>query len=227
MDPALCWDEDVLFYLNYCPRGSKCYVCKEQIKKKNLRIGINVNEHWGINYFHFNCFWRRGWYRKQLVRFDPNNVLDADEASDVYKGICDFNKVRPNDQERFRTALRKYIETSTDSKPPNADDKSENEAGTAAGKSDEGASASKDETLQEKTNKPEIGPLVTISRNNPGRVTIYQRNSRNEMSLSDAQWKKLKNEKDEVDGKIKFGDDTIEPAAKKPKTSTKGKDYIN
>lgn len=80
----------------------KCKACRNNINKNHLKIGTRGlgYDHWDDSlWFHYRCFWTKCFYRKHVVKLNPN---DPD--------IVGYSELKENDKERVRKSVAKLQE---------------------------------------------------------------------------------------------------------------------
>ncbi|XP_063397708.1 poly [ADP-ribose] polymerase 1-like [Mytilus trossulus] len=101
-------DDNVYFCCEYARSSiGSCKACPKAISKNAVKIGFTPDfDHCGTIWFHFSCFFKKCFFRKQLK--------GDTETESVFVG---FNDLKETDQERIRKAREKLVLSLTTRKP--------------------------------------------------------------------------------------------------------------
>lgn len=101
-------DDNVYFCCEYARSSiGSCKACPKAISKNAVKIGFTPDfDHCGTIWFHFSCFFKKCFFRKQLK--------DDTETSSVFVG---FQDLKDTDQQRIRKAHEKLVVALTTGKP--------------------------------------------------------------------------------------------------------------
>ncbi|XP_071178910.1 poly [ADP-ribose] polymerase 1-like isoform X2 [Mytilus edulis] len=93
-------DDNVYFCCEYARSSiGSCKACPKAIPKNAVKIGFTPDfDHCGTIWFHFSCFFKKCFFRKQLK--------DDTETESVFVG---FKDLKETDQERIRKAREKLV----------------------------------------------------------------------------------------------------------------------
>ncbi|KAK7103986.1 uncharacterized protein [Littorina saxatilis] len=98
--------QQMIFQLSYGSakfQTSKCKSCQEGIQSDNLVVGVKSDAMYDPMWYHFQCFWTRCWYRKQMARH-----------LDDYTELAGYSKLTTEDKQKFREALHELTGVSGD-----------------------------------------------------------------------------------------------------------------
>lgn len=98
--------QQMIFQLSYGSakfQTSKCKTCQEGIQSDNLVVGVKSDAMYDPMWYHFQCFWTRCWYRKQMARH-----------LDDYTELAGYSKLTTEDKQKFREALHELTGVSGD-----------------------------------------------------------------------------------------------------------------